>query len=143
MKVFYFQMSEVSGLDFRLFYAGRSTEDSDIRDVLFRNDQVESRRLVVKLIAEDAEVLFQMLETDHFGRKNCKNVCHRGMNSARAIAFYGNVVFRLSPCSVAPTYDPAIWLAGERLRGNSKEIGLLLKVVHDDDDDDIDDDMHA
>jgi len=26
MKVFYFQMSEVSGLDFRLFYAGRSTE---------------------------------------------------------------------------------------------------------------------
>lgn len=77
------------------------------------------------------------------GRKNCKNVCHRGMNSARAIAFYGNVVSRLSSCSVAPTYDPAIWLAGERLRGNSKEIGLLLKVVHDDDDDDIDDDMHA
>lgn len=62
-------MSEASGLDFRLFYAGRSTEDPDIRDVLFRNDQVESRRLVVKLIAEDTEVLFQMLETDHFGER--------------------------------------------------------------------------
>ena len=42
-------------------------------------------------------------------------------------------------------YDPAIWLADVRLRGNSEEIGMLLEVVHNDndkDDDDIDDGMH-
>lgn len=43
-------------------------------------------------------------------------------------------------------YDPAIWLAGVRLRGNSEEIGMLLEAAHNDDDDnddDIDNDMHT
>lgn len=82
-KFFYFRMPEVIRLDFRLFYAG--TEIPTIRDVLFRSDQVESRRLVVKLIAED--VLFQMLETDHFGERILQRVgrCRRHFERAKPL----------------------------------------------------------
>lgn len=69
MEVFYFQMFEIVGWSLLYWTLDRN---SDIRDVLFRSDQVESRRLVVKLIAED--VLFQMLETDHFGEKILRRV---------------------------------------------------------------------
>ena len=62
------------------------------------------------------------------------------MNFTQTILFDENGI---RSCS-APMYDPAIWLADVRLRGNSEEIGMLLEVVHNDDDKDdgIDDDMH-
>lgn len=76
------------------------------------------------------------------GRKNRKKVRRRGMNFKRTISSRGNGIRSRS----APMYDPAIWLAGVRLRGNSEEIGMLLEAAHNDDDDnddDIDDDMHT
>lgn len=63
------------------------------------------------------------------------------MNFTRVILSHGNGINSRS----APMYDPAIWLVGMRLRGNSEEIRMLLRAVHDNDDndDDIDDDMHT
>ncbi|KYM78512.1 hypothetical protein ALC53_11167 [Atta colombica] len=79
----------------------------------------------------------------HADRKNHKKVRCRGMNFTQTILFDKNGI---RSCST-PMYDPAIWLADVRLRGNSEEIGMLLEVMHNDndndkDDDDIDDDMH-
>ena len=50
------------------------------------------------------------------------------MNFTQTILFDENGI---RSCSV-PMYDPAIWLADVRLRGNSEEIGMLLEVVHND-----------
>lgn len=69
------------------------------------------------------------------GRKNRKKIHRRGMNFTRTMLSHGNGI------RSAPMYDPAIWLTGVRLRGNSEEIGMLFEAVHDDNDDDIDDDM--
>lgn len=61
------------------------------------------------------------------------------MNFMRTILSYENDIRSRS----APMYDPAIWLAGVRLRGNSEEkIGMLLEAVHDDNDNN-EDDMHT
>lgn len=85
------------------------------------------------------DFIFSYFLRIHVGRKNCKKICYRGMNFARTMLYHGNSIRSHS----ASMYDPAIWLAGMRLRGNSVEIGMLFQAVHDDgvNDNDINDDI--
>lgn len=74
--------------------------------------------------SRSAMASFLVPPTNPCGPQNRKKIRRREMNFTRAMLSHGNGIRSRS----APMYDPAIWLAGVRLRGNSEEIGMLFEA---------------